>query len=232
MRLLEVAVSTMSTPSSSARLLKAKLYRSPARKRVAVVKRCSPKSRKNTPLDVRSLLSMTPRSTKSNFSVKKLLEVTPRTSRHHSSCSKNTKAILQEVATRRSLFHLQPDAKDDVSMELDAHVHTDGADREHDSVGGAGENRELIPMLEASVKERFPMLKSKLICLDESSEVEGGKCWLEVLSQSVIVHHTLGPFNCARVFVSDLGVYQLQALFPIARTVLTGNNVITVPITL
>lgn len=123
MRLLEVAVSTMSTPSSSARLLKAKLYRSPARKRVAVVKRCSPKSKKNTPFDVRSLLSRTPRSTKSNFSVKKLLKVTPRTSRHHSSSplsSKNTKSILQEVDTRRSLFHLQPDAKDDVS--LDAHV--------------------------------------------------------------------------------------------------------------
>ena len=114
-----------------------------------------------------------------------------------------------------------------MSMDVDAQLGDASESGEHEtfptSVGDAGENQELLPTLEASLKEQFPVLKSKLILIDDSSDVEGRKCWLEVLSQSVIVHHTIGPFNCARVFVSDIGLYQLQVLFPFPRTVLSGN---------
>ena len=87
---------SMRTPSSSSRLLKAKLFPSPARRRDILMKRCSPRGRRGSQFDMKNLLSKSPRShnskshhttstTANGFSVKRLLELTPRTKRARSS---------------------------------------------------------------------------------------------------------------------------------------------------
>ena len=72
----------MRTPSSSAQLLKSKLFQSPAQRI------CSPRGRRVSKFDINNLLSKSPRSsnlrskydhTANGFSVKRLLELTSRT---------------------------------------------------------------------------------------------------------------------------------------------------------
>ena len=119
----------MRTPSSSARLLKAKLFPSPARRRGVLMKRCSPRGRSGSQFDMKNLLSKSPRSNNlkshrttaahaNGFSVKRLLELTPRTKRARSSSAvtpepgckhkrkSSTGSVIRgtDTVTRRSLF--------------------------------------------------------------------------------------------------------------------------------
>ena len=72
-------------------------------------------------------------------------------------------------------------------MDVDAQLGDASEGGEHETFPtsvGDGENQELLPTLEASLKEQFPVLKSKLILNDDSSDVEGRKCWHGVKKDS------------------------------------------------
>ena len=220
------------------------------------MKRCSPRGRRGSQFVVKNLLSKSPRSSNSkshhttpatanDFSVKRLLELTPRTKRARSSfavtpepsCKYKRESSMGSVirgtntVTRRSLFESLPEqsaTEGDVLMKVSPATIAEGEVHHIESISVSGEeNNALLPTLEASLKENFPSLKYRYIHLDESSEIEGGNCWLEVVSPSIIVHPTVGPTNCARAVVSDMGIYQIQVLFPFSRTVTKGINTMT-----
>ena len=207
--------------------------------------------KKGSQFDMKNLLSKSPRSSNSkshhtrsaianDFSVKRLLELTPRTKRARSSsvvtqelsCKPKIKSskgsIIRgtDTVTRRSLFEPLPEqsaTEGDVLMKVDPVTVAEGEVHQIESISVSGEESpSLLPILEANLKEKFPSLKYRFIHLDQSSEIKGGNCWLEVVSPSIVVHPTVGPTNCARVIVSDIGIYQIQVLFPFSRTVTKG----------
>ena len=243
----------MRTPSSSARLLKSKLFQSPARGKGALMKRCSPHGRRGSKFDINNLLSKSPRSsnlrskyhhtataTTNGFSMKRLLELTPRTkrarsssavtpelSKHKRKSSMGSDIRGSDTVTRRSLFRSLPEQSatgGDVLMKASPVLTVEGEVHQVDTISVSGEdNHLLLPTLEANVKAKFPSLQYCYILLSESSEIEGGNCWLEVVSPSIIIHPAVGPTNCARIIVSDMGIYQIQVLFPFSRTVTKGK---------
>ena len=212
------------------------------------MKRCSPRGRRGSQFDMKNLLSKSPRSsnlrshttsaTGNSFSMKSLLETTPRSKRAHSSsaitpepsCEHKRKSFVGSVTqgtvdtvTPRSLFKSLPQqsaTKGDVLMKASPGI---TAGEVHQIEAISEDNHPLLPTLEANIQEKFPSLKYRYIHLNESSGIEGGKCWLEVVSPSVVVHPTIGPTNCARIIVSDMGIYQIQVLFPFSRTITKGQ---------
>ena len=187
----------MRTPSSSARLLKAKLFPSPARKRGVLMKRCSPRGRRGSQFDMKNLLSKSPRSsnlrshttsaTGNSFSMKSLLETTPRSKRAHSSsaitpepsCEHKRKSFVGSVTqgtvdtvTPRSLFKSLPQqsaTKGDVLMKASPGI---TAGEVHQIEAISEDNHPLLPTLEANVQEKFPSLKYRYIHLNESSGIK------------------------------------------------------------
>ena len=193
----------MRTPSSSARLLKSKLFQSPARGKGALMKRCSPRGRRGSKFDINNLLSKSPRSsnlrskyhhtataTTNGFSVKRLLELTPRTkrarsssavtpelSKHKRKSSMGSDIRGSDTVTRRSLFRSLPEQSatgGDVLMKASPVLTVEGEVHRIDTISVSGEdNHLLLPTLEANVKAKFSSLQYLYILLSEVQKLKG-----------------------------------------------------------